>query len=348
MVAAKFTRTKVGSMTLGERFRKIRSDRRISLSEVSRATKIQIKYLEAIEEGAYEKLPAEVYVKGFLRSYAGHLGVPEDAILRLYDRERHIQKNLGRVEHARLSPSAPIRFSFSPSPKMLAIGLGFLIAIGFFSYLYFELRSFVSEPRLVIETPSDGETVEGTEVIVSGKTDPRAEVRINAVETIVDETGAFSERVTLTAGLNTITVSSENRFGKVREKSVAVDASVMQAAPISPPESVTDAFGEETVRVTLRTESEVTIAVSADGEIVWNGEMPSGEERFFSASKRIVISADPGNVVLVRFRDDAEEQVSETEEFSEVIFGPEGRIMEEASPPEDRQERAEIDESNTE
>ena len=69
-----FTKKNIETLTLGEKLKKLRSERRISLGDVSRNTKIQIKYLEFIEEGAYDKLPADVYAKGFLKSYAEFLG----------------------------------------------------------------------------------------------------------------------------------------------------------------------------------------------------------------------------------------------------------------------------------
>lgn len=313
-------------MTLGERFRKIRSDRRISLREVSRSTKIQVKYLEAIEEGAYDRLPAEVYVKGFLRSYATHLGVPEEAILRLYDRERNIQKNLGQVDNPRIQPSQPVRFSLSPSPKMIVVSLGILVAVGFFSYLSFELRSFVSEPRLVIESPLDGETVNDSEVLVSGRTDPRAEVRINGDEVVVDEEGVFFERLTLSGGLNTITVSSMNRFGKVRERVLSVDAVVPEVMEGVGTDILANAGVERSTRLSIRVTEEVTLTVITDGETVWNGEMSPDEKHSFSAANQIVVSADRGSAALIRFGDADEEELASNEDPARVVFDPDGRV----------------------
>jgi cytoskeleton protein RodZ len=43
--------------------------------EAEQATKIRSKYLRALEEERFELLPAQTYVKGFLRSYADYLGL---------------------------------------------------------------------------------------------------------------------------------------------------------------------------------------------------------------------------------------------------------------------------------
>ena len=98
MAQSGFTRKKVESLTLGEKLRKLRTDFRMSLQDVSKATRIQVKYLESLENGAYEQLPADVYVRGFLRSYARYLNVDERAMIKLYDRERNIKVNLGQED----------------------------------------------------------------------------------------------------------------------------------------------------------------------------------------------------------------------------------------------------------
>src|ERR1700712_5878621 len=49
--------------------------RGVDLAQAELATKIRGKYLRALEEEHFEVLPAETYVKGFLRTYAEYLGL---------------------------------------------------------------------------------------------------------------------------------------------------------------------------------------------------------------------------------------------------------------------------------
>ena len=324
MTVANFTRKRVDSLTLGEKLRKVRNDNRISLTEVARVTKIQVKYLEALEGGAYEKLPPEVYVRGFLRGYASFLGIPEEAIIRLYDRERSIRKNITQTE---LSPrfrfQSPIRFRFSFSARGIALSLIAVIVCGFFLYLYFEFQSFVSEPRLVILSPSDGDTVTEAETIVRGETDPRATVHINGGETVVDERGSFSERLSLDSGLNVISISSMNRFGKTRERTVSVNATL-------PDRGTTDVVLSEptqarTVSLSIRSTIPTTVSVRTDSEIIWSGKLPVGEEKSFTATEKIEISSDVGNAVLIRQDGGSETLLSESAKSATVTIGPGGR-----------------------
>lgn len=47
----------------------------LDLNELEQATKIRAKYLRAVEDEEFDLLPAQTYVKGFLRSYAEYLGL---------------------------------------------------------------------------------------------------------------------------------------------------------------------------------------------------------------------------------------------------------------------------------
>jgi cytoskeleton protein RodZ len=60
---------------IGNTLREARLRRRLEFREVEQATKIRSRYLRALEEEAFEALPAETYVRGFLRSYADFLGL---------------------------------------------------------------------------------------------------------------------------------------------------------------------------------------------------------------------------------------------------------------------------------
>jgi cytoskeletal protein RodZ len=74
--------------TIGTKLKKSREQQNISLDEVSRTTKIRVVQLEAIERGAYDELPGEVFAKGYVRSFADALGLDPAVIAMEYDEER--------------------------------------------------------------------------------------------------------------------------------------------------------------------------------------------------------------------------------------------------------------------
>lgn len=67
--------------TIGEHLKRVRKVCGYSLEDVARVTKINLLYLEAIENDDFAKLPGETFLKGFLRSYARFLGIKEKEII---------------------------------------------------------------------------------------------------------------------------------------------------------------------------------------------------------------------------------------------------------------------------
>lgn len=218
-----FKRTKVQSLTLGEKLRNIRSNKRASLSDVSKNTRIQIEYLEYLEQGAYDKLPADVYVKGFLKSFAEYLNVDDKGLIRSFNKERSIQQNI-KGDDKNNVPKKINLSNFSINPKVISIILISIFFIGMSFYLYKKLDNFVSTPELIILNPEADATVHDSQVVVSGRTDEGNEVFINNQPVLVDENGTFKENLILRNGINMITVRSINRFDKEAVRELSVDA----------------------------------------------------------------------------------------------------------------------------
>src|SRR5688500_2020033 len=87
--------------TVGEKLRDAREGSKRTLREMSDLTKIRADHLEALEEGRYEVFSAPVYIRGFVRSYAGALKLNVAEVLSALDDE------LGQTEkfseHPRLT-----------------------------------------------------------------------------------------------------------------------------------------------------------------------------------------------------------------------------------------------------
>ena len=61
----------------GDKFRKAREKKNLSLDDVSNVTKIGSRMLKAIEDERFDQLPGGVFNKGFIRAYAKHLGLDD-------------------------------------------------------------------------------------------------------------------------------------------------------------------------------------------------------------------------------------------------------------------------------
>jgi cytoskeletal protein RodZ len=68
----------------GQILRDARVQKGWNITQAEDITKIRVRYLEALEEENYRVLPGSTYVKGFLRTYAKHLGLDSEEIISLY------------------------------------------------------------------------------------------------------------------------------------------------------------------------------------------------------------------------------------------------------------------------
>ena len=77
----------------------------LSLDQASEATKVKINYLEAIEQADYGQLPAPSYVIGFVRAYAGVLGLDAEVIAADYRADMTSPQGALRQANVSLHPS---------------------------------------------------------------------------------------------------------------------------------------------------------------------------------------------------------------------------------------------------
>lgn len=74
--------------TFGERLKRERELREVSADELVKATRISQRFLEALENEEWDKLPGGVFGRGFVRTIARYLGLDEENLLAEYDAAR--------------------------------------------------------------------------------------------------------------------------------------------------------------------------------------------------------------------------------------------------------------------
>jgi cytoskeletal protein RodZ len=74
-------------VSLGEELKRERELREISLREISEATKISIRILEAIEKNNFQALPGGIFNRNFLRAYAEFVGLDSENVVRKYHQQ---------------------------------------------------------------------------------------------------------------------------------------------------------------------------------------------------------------------------------------------------------------------
>jgi cytoskeletal protein RodZ len=119
----------------GERLKRERELREVTLEEITQATRIGSRFLEALENEDWDKLPGGVFNRGFVRSIAHYLGLDEEAFLGEYDlahaahADQMAQKHALKIEDR--IPPTPLWI-----PVALVLGILLLAAAIIFGGVY--------------------------------------------------------------------------------------------------------------------------------------------------------------------------------------------------------------------
>jgi cytoskeleton protein RodZ len=123
---------------VGKALREARTERGIELSEVERVTKIRIKFLRAMEEERWEALPAPVYARSFLSTYARFLGLDDKPLVDQYRRTAEGADRVEPIPHQVVQPGIrrrgrsikPVAVLFAGLVAAVLLGLVIVGALG--------------------------------------------------------------------------------------------------------------------------------------------------------------------------------------------------------------------------
>lgn len=183
-----------------------RLDREFTLDEISKKTKISLRYLQAFESENICQLPDEPYCSLMLQEYATFLGLKPDVIVSIFRRD-YAKKNNQCIKKTNI-------FSFTPQFTYVATII--LLTIIFASYLFFEYIKFNRPPNLVVNWPENISKV----VEIKGTTDVESTLKINQSLVVVDQNGNFFKKIDISSSEAKIIVESISPSGKstIQEK----------------------------------------------------------------------------------------------------------------------------------
>ena len=96
--------------TIGQRLKRIRADRRLSLEKASETTRVRPHYLQALEEDNYSVMSSAAQARGFLKLYADYLGLDLEAAM----------DELRNAESAEAAPELIAPAPALPTPEPIA------------------------------------------------------------------------------------------------------------------------------------------------------------------------------------------------------------------------------------
>jgi len=248
----------------GENLRREREMRGIGLQEISQATKIGARMLDAIETERFERLPGGVFNRAFVRQYARYLGLDEEHVVADFDVAWSAAEAAERSKQGQVLPTAWVQRRMIEKeeedarlrrrwPLAIAVSFVVLAALGIGGW------------RWLGPKPAD-KPVEPPPRLKSAPPPPKT------------ESAQRSEQAAPSTG-----------------------APAAVPAPPSGPEtvSVPSSTGIRGLRVELEAADRVAITVSSDDRRSWNAVMRPGSRRTIQASESIRVEAENAAALAV-------------------------------------------------
>jgi cytoskeleton protein RodZ len=244
--------------TFGENLKREREMRGVTLDEITAGTRIAKRFLQAIENEQWDKLPGGVFNRGFVRATARYLGLDEEKIVAEY------------VLAVGDRPSVPVWTGsppvVTPEQPWLAWIIGAVVVLVLLAGGWFGVRRLLqrravmrAEQEAALSATASPGPPEGSQA-TSGDAVPANNVPTEPVSTTAPSGGPTG---------------------------IAVPAT---AAP--PPSPATDQ-----IELKIETDKRTKVIVVADKDVVYDGTMKAGENHFFSAADHFQVSAKDAGVV---------------------------------------------------
>ena len=194
---------------LGEKLQQARRQKNLKIENIAQQLGIKTEYLIALEEERFDKLPAGLNGKNFIKKYASFLGLDNEEISQDWQRQTSTD-----------SPNDPFsrkilaKNNFLVFPKIIRN----LLVVGAIAvcllYLGFYFIRIILPPELIILYPADNLSLNATSLEISGQTEKEAEVTINGELVLNNQDGLFSQTVNLKKGLNSITIKAKKKYSR--------------------------------------------------------------------------------------------------------------------------------------
>ncbi len=201
--------------TVGQLLKEERSRRQLSLETLAKKTRIRVEYLNFLETGVFEQLPAATFVKGYIKRYAAILGLDHKPLLALLRRDFKESAKGTLVPREFIKPVLKGRRTMA-SITIVAVVLS-AVFLSLISYVGFQWYQLNKPPELQVSQPADQARV-AAQIVVEGTTSPEAMVFVNDQPAALKPDGTFESRVFIPSeGVTTITIQAKDRRGKTNQ-----------------------------------------------------------------------------------------------------------------------------------
>jgi cytoskeleton protein RodZ len=207
----------------GERLKRERELREVTLAEITAATRIGPRFLEALENEDWAKLPGGVFNRGFVRSIARYLGLDEEGLLGDYDLAHAAHLSPAQEKPENRIPPPPRWLPFAAVLGFLALLAGLIFAgiYGWRKYQEYRARKAAAPAALLANRVAlPGPTVLASSVPSARAQSPPDTAALEPLQLLVSLGSATRVRIIADGKLmlDAELASGENRHFTAREK----------------------------------------------------------------------------------------------------------------------------------
>ena len=284
--------------SFGNKLKREREMRGVTLDEISESTKIARRHLEALENEDFGSLPGGVFNKGFVRAYARFIGIDEDQAVADYvaagneapPPEDRFPLEIHEKPDRQLNPRS------SSLPLIASVVALVLVVAG--SAMWRAKHHSTAAALAAPSIPAQSETLQG-----NGDS--------------ADQTSTASSQAE---------ADNPDRKGAAVEKRVAATDSRETASlePKAPETDSTPAIPESSFVVLIKAKEDAWISVVADGRRVSHGILKADKQRIIRAGKQILLTTGNAGGIDISFNGKPLGVIGNESEARTLIFTPTG------------------------
>lgn len=175
----------------------------VSVEKLSSQTEIPSRFIIALREGEYNKLPAEPYVRGYLIKIAGVLRTESEGLIQAY-------KESVKEYKAKMADVLPGN-KYAATPVNKGIVAAVLAGLAIIAFIVFRFNSIFGIPSLNVDIPQHATE---QNIKIMGSVRPGDRLTLNGESIFVDDEGNFEKDLFLSPGLNTYEFTVRRFLGK--------------------------------------------------------------------------------------------------------------------------------------
>lgn len=261
-------------MEIGQLLKEERIAQKLSLEDIQEMTKIQKRYLKAIENNDFNSLPGRFYARAFIKEYALVLNMDHHALVEAFENQEEMMEEEDTTQYTSVSRSrSQSRASKSSAmlsflPKIIVV----ILIIGILFVAWILTQKALSNDRVDTQQPTESD-----EIIRDVEKD-EAEKPVSD-----DETEAENE---------------EEEIAEKEEETIESGFEVDEVGTGNPPESeLTFTYGEEQATLSFDVEAEAYVAIVGEsGKTYFDGILnPGTETEDFDITEEETIYLNVGN-----------------------------------------------------